>query len=67
VNHRNQDGETPLIVAAMKGHNDFTALLIEHGVDVNAVDNLEHSAMFYAAEGGYTEITEQLITAGAEN
>jgi ankyrin repeat protein len=51
----------------MKGKNDFTALLIEHGADFNAVDNLQHSALYYAAEGGYTEITEQLIAAGAEN
>ncbi|MDR0669264.1 MAG: ankyrin repeat domain-containing protein, partial [Treponema sp.] len=63
-NARNQDGETPLIVAAMKGQNDLAALLIDHGADPNAVDNLQHSALYYAAEGGYTEITERLITAG---
>jgi hypothetical protein len=42
-------------------------MLIESGADVNAVDNREHSATYYAAEGGFTEITEQLIMAGAEN
>jgi hypothetical protein len=31
------------------------------------VDNLEHSSLYYAAEGGFTEITEQLIIAGAVN
>jgi ankyrin repeat protein len=58
--------ESPLIVAAMRGRNDFTALLIEKGADLNALDNLEHSAMHYAGEAGYTEIVERLITAGAE-
>jgi ankyrin repeat protein len=66
VSFQNEDGESPLIVAAMRGQNDFAALLIEKGADVNALDNLEHSAMHYASEGGYTEIVERLIMAGAE-
>jgi ankyrin repeat protein len=51
----------------MRGQNDFAEMLIENNADVNAVDNLEHSAAYYAAENGYTEITEQLIAAGAVN
>ena len=67
VNKPNDEGESPLILAAQKGKNDFTAMLIEKGADVNAVDNSQHSAMFYASEAGYTEIVEQLLIAGAEN
>jgi ankyrin repeat protein len=67
VNAKNESGETPLIVAAIQGRNDFSAMLIENGADVNAVDNSEHSATYYAAEGGFTGITEQLIMADVEN
>jgi ankyrin repeat protein len=42
-----------------------TTELIEKGADVNAIDNLENSAMHYATEGGYTEIVGRLIIAGA--
>jgi len=35
--------------------------------EANAVDKLEHSALHYATEGGYTGIVGQLITAGAKN
>jgi ankyrin repeat protein len=47
------------------GYNDFTAMLIEYSADVNAVDNDSQSAMDFASERGYTEILEQLLTAGA--
>ena len=42
-------------------------MLIESGADVNAVDNDQHSALYYASEAGYDEIVEQLLVAGAEN
>ncbi len=61
------DGQTPLILAARNAKNDFTAMLIESGANVNAVDNDQHSALYYASEAGYTEIVEQLLVAGAEN
>lgn len=61
------DGKTPLILAAQCGRNDFTAMLIEAGADLNAVDNNRHSAMHYASEAGFTEIVEQLLMGGAEN
>lgn len=42
-------------------------MLIAKRADVNAVDNESHSAMYFAAERGYTEILEQLLMAGAES
>jgi hypothetical protein len=42
-------------------------MLIEETADVNAVDNDQHSALYYATEAGFTEIVEQLLIAGAQN
>ena len=67
MNAKTTDGQTPLILATRSGKNDFTAMLIEQGADVNAVDNEQHSALYYASEAGLTEIVEQLLMAGAEN
>ncbi len=61
INAKTGDGKTPLICAAYRGKNDFTAML------GNAVDNEQHSALYYASEAGFTEIVEQLLMAGAEN
>ncbi|WP_311954340.1 ankyrin repeat domain-containing protein [Mucilaginibacter terrae] len=63
INSRNSFSETPLIVAAQCGFNDFTAMLIDNGADVAAVDNNGRSAMDFASESGYTEILEQLLAA----
>ena len=63
---RNENGETPLILAAREGNNEFVALLVEHGADVNLADNLQQTALYYAGERSYNEITEILLTAGAE-
>lgn len=67
VNFKNESSETPLIIAASRGNNDFVALLIENEADVNAVDNSQQSALYYASESGFTEIVEMLIMAGAVN
>jgi ankyrin repeat protein len=66
VDSRNSFSETPLIVAAQCGFNDFTALLIDNKADVNAVNNESRSAMDFVSERGYTEILEQLLMAGAD-
>lgn len=60
-------GETRLIVAAICGFNDVTALFIDNGANVNEKDNDEHSALHYATEKGYNEIVEQLLMAGADS
>ena len=54
------------ILAAKEGSNEFAALLVEHGADVNLADNLQRTALYYASERGYNEIAEMLLTAGAE-
>ncbi len=41
-------------------------MLLENGANVNLADNAQQTALYYATEGGFTEIVEQLILAGAE-
>ena len=48
------------------GNNEVVRLLVEHRADVNAADNLQHTALYYAGERGFTEIVELLLAAGAE-
>ena len=66
IDARNGEGETPLLMAARAGNNEVVRLLVEHRADVNAADNLQHTALYYAGERGFTEIVELLLAAGAE-
>ncbi len=66
VDMQNEHGETPLILAAREGNNEFVAFLVEHQANVNLADNLQRTALYYASERGYNEITEILLAAGAE-
>ena len=63
---RTKTGIPPLIIAAREGNADFTKLLIASGADVNIADNLQHTALHYAAERGYNPIVEMLLASGAE-
>ena len=45
---------------------DFVRMLVEHNAGVNTADNLQHTALYYAGERGFTEIVELLLAAGAE-
>lgn len=39
VNYQNGDGRTALMRASKRDNKDVVQLLIDHGADVNAVDN----------------------------
>ena len=63
---QNENGDTPLIVAAREGNHEFVSLLVEYRADVNLANNLRHTALHYAVERGYNEIVETLLVTGAE-
>ncbi len=61
-------GETPLIVAAMKGETDIAALLISKGAKVNAKTKDGQTALIYAARApdDRSDVAQLLIENGAD-
>jgi len=39
-------------------------ILVEHGADVNALNNENHTALYYAAKHGYRLAADALIASG---
>jgi ankyrin repeat protein len=52
--------------AAMKGHSDAVAQLIEAGVDLESQSNQRCTALMYAARGGHLEVVKALLRAKAD-
>jgi ankyrin repeat protein len=66
IEHRNDDGETPLMAAAMKGIEKAVTLLLERGANIHAKDNDGATPLMYAAMGGQnTNIINLLLKKGA--
>ncbi len=53
-----------LMRAAFNGYTDDLRILIAAGADVNARNDNDSSALFFAAVGGHTEAVQTLIAAG---
>ena len=67
VDFRNQQGFTPLHVAAQKGHNKVAELLIAKGANVNTSGRLIGTTpLDSAALLGHKEMVELLIDSGAD-
>ena len=64
VNAKNEQGRTPLHVAAWD--SQASVLLIEKGADVNAKDDDGNTPLHEAASDGNKEIVELLIAKGAD-
>uniref|UniRef100_A0A2P2HX24 Ankyrin repeat domain-containing protein 11-like n=2 Tax=Hirondellea gigas TaxID=1518452 RepID=A0A2P2HX24_9CRUS len=62
---RNERGETPLHVAAIRGDADRVQQLIARGSDVNAVDYAGWTALHEACNRGFVSVARELISAGA--
>lgn len=58
---------TPLMVAASEGLTHIVILLLNHrATEVNMTDSRGWTALFFAAENGYTEICQLLLDHGAD-
>ncbi|XP_076445839.1 uncharacterized protein LOC143283483 [Babylonia areolata] len=66
INARNELGETPLQLAAKKGHSDTAELLIRHGEDINRVDKKGRSPLVWTVANGHADTAELLIRHGAD-
>jgi ankyrin repeat protein len=56
---------TPLMHAAWYGYLRLTKLLLDHGADVNHVNNDGWTALIIASETGHEEIVQVLLDHGA--
>ncbi len=65
VNGRDENGNTPLILAAQNGHNEVIMALLAAKADVRAKNNQGQTALDLAAAGGHDECVRLLKQAGA--
>jgi len=65
VNTR-EHGTTPLMNAAILGLTEMIQLLVSHGAQINARDDLEETALHYAASRDRLETVELLLRLGAD-
>jgi len=66
VSSKDQDGDTPLHVAAGAGKTEVAKLLLVQKADVNARDNGGWTPLHFAAVRGQKEVAELLLTGGAD-
>uniref|UniRef100_V9K7S1 Ankyrin repeat domain-containing protein 12 n=1 Tax=Callorhinchus milii TaxID=7868 RepID=V9K7S1_CALMI len=66
VNKRNERGETPLHMAAIRGETKQVKELIIQGADVNVKDFAGWTPLHEACNLGYYDVAKQLILAGAD-
>ena len=65
MNQADNNGYTPLIKAAIKGHADIVRYLLARGVDTDIRDRKDMSALDHAIVNGHTEIRH--LIEGAEH
>lgn len=65
VHKRNERGETPLHLAAIRGDAKTTKRLIKAGADVNVADFAGWTALHEACNSGWLNVARQLLKAGA--
>jgi len=65
INTRDQEGRTPLILAAGFGNNEVVKLLIKKGAYVNAKNDEKRTALNYARELYHESTVKLLLNAGA--
>jgi ankyrin len=58
-------GDTPLHIAALWGHADIAAFLLDNGADPNARNHLDQTPLLYCAQHGNASTADLLMDEGA--
>ncbi|XP_071098491.1 putative ankyrin repeat protein RF_0381 [Haliotis cracherodii] len=62
INARGENGHTPLMLAVGGGHTDVVDFLVDHGADVNMVNNGGDSLLHLACEVGNLDMVKRVIS-----
>jgi len=65
VNTKRNEGQTPLMAAAVNGNRNTVRVLLAHGADVNTKDNSGFTALMYADGQQHSDVVQLLKNAGA--
>lgn len=66
IEHKNLNGETALLLAVKFGYTKIVKELIEHGADINVLNNHKYSPLLVAISIKNRDITRLLIYYGAD-
>ncbi len=67
INERDSFGRTPLIYAALNGHDRIINLLLESQADIRAKDHFDQTAFIAAVNRGHVNTAEILLKNGANS
>lgn len=66
IDTSDQNGNTPLMIAAKIGNPRMVKILLAHNPDINKKNSEGNTALMIASEHGQTFVVEQLIAKGAD-
>jgi hypothetical protein len=66
VDAADEHGQTPLMLAALRGRNQFLRLLLQRGADVGRTDSSGWSAVFYGCAANQLEAVRALVDSGSD-
>ncbi|KAK4198199.1 hypothetical protein QBC40DRAFT_331921 [Triangularia verruculosa] len=61
IDRRNQQGQTPMLLASTFGHDKIVEILLQHGSNPNLKDQESVSPLWAAARAGHTAVVRHLL------
>ena len=61
LDHQDKNGRTALHKAVLGNYQDCVELLLDYGATINTIDKAEKTALYLAAEKGYSSMVEYLV------